>query len=141
MVEIKLQNNIYLFEEVPNDAHDLGMETECEVSYRIPSGEYKRINTSSLNVSFNVNMILGFTKDITEEQAESIVEKYTEYETEREQLLHEMYVDYLEKGNYWMQDSSGIKLWAFKTAKESIQSLIQANGLDVNKNYLILKKL
>lgn len=29
----------------------------------------------------------------------------------------------------------------FKIAKESLQSLIQANGLDVNKNYLILKKL
>lgn len=27
----------------------------------------------------------------------------------------------------------------FKTAKESLQSLIQANGLDIHKNYLILK--
>jgi len=26
-------------------------------------------------------------------------------------------------------------------AKESLQSLIQANGLDITKNYLILKKL
>lgn len=84
--------------------------------------------------------IIFTTKNISEEQAESIVFKYTDYETEREQLLHEMYENYLEKGNYWVQDSSGIKLWAFKTAKESLQSLIQANGLDVNKNYLILLK-
>jgi hypothetical protein len=27
------------------------------------------------------------------------------------------------------------------TAKESLQSLILSNGLDVNKNYLILRKL
>jgi hypothetical protein len=31
--------------------------------------------------------------------------------------------------------------WKLLSAKESLRSLIQANGLDINKNYLILKKL
>jgi len=72
--------------------------------------------------------IISTTKDITEEQAESIVDKIlyskglskTEHTTE--------YKNYHGGNSY---------LWAY----ESLQSLIQANGLDVNKNYLILKKL
>lgn len=123
MKEITVNNITYLFVEVPDDAYDLGMETDCEVSYKISSGEYKRINTSSLDFIFNVNGIIGFTKDITEEQVESIVE--------------------------WFYDFDGIKGWyeypdkklVWNTAKESLQSLIQANELDITKNYIILRKL
>jgi hypothetical protein len=125
MQEIKLQDKTYLFVEVPFDAHDLGMETECEVSYRISSGEYKRVNTSSLNFSFKVNGIIGFTKHITEEQAKSLIPIYSE-------LHKDLYANYL--NNFYIESQ-------FKTAKESLQSLLQANGLDINKNYLILQKL
>ena len=127
--EINLPSGDYLFVEVPDDAHDLGMETECEVSYRILNGHYKRINTSSLNFSFNVNGIIGFTKDITEEQAGSIVELFSI--TRLSQFGYKNYL--LSKDKY--------NDFTCKTAKESLQSLIQANGLDVNKNYLILKKI
>ena len=139
MKEINLPSGNYIFVKVPDDATDLGMETNNEVSYRLKTGEYKRINTGAF--TFNVNGVISTTNDITEEQCESIVEKYTNYETEREQLLDGMYEDYLQKGNYWVHDSSGIKLWAFKTAKESLQSLIQSVGLDLKLNYLIIKKL
>jgi hypothetical protein len=68
--------------------------------------------------------IISTTKDITEEQAESIVDK-------ENSLGEEYYKDY----NFTQKSGT------YFTAKESLQSLIQANGLDVNKNYLILKKL
>jgi hypothetical protein len=124
MKEINTQKGIFYFVLVPDDAHDLGMETECEVSYRISSGEYKRINTSSLNFSFNVNGILGFTKDITEEQLLVILDNQNGFWMNYIKSNPEKYFQ------YW-----------FDTSNESLQSLIQANGLDINKNYLILKKL
>ena len=140
MKEIQVKNKTYLFVEITNDAHDLGMETECEVSYRISSGEYKRINTSSLNFSFNVNGILGFIKDITEKQAESIVEKFEQkigwrLDGDKSKLNS---IVLFQNYNY---EKPVPVTFLLSTAKESLQSLIQANGLDVNKNYLILQKL
>lgn len=132
MKEIIVNNNTYLFTEVPDDA----------TNFHYDSHFNRYINHSKGSIKLDVNTeIISTTKDITEEQTESIVEKYTNYETETEQLLDGMYKDYLEKDNYWVQNSSGTKLWAFKTAKESLNSLIQANGVDISKNYLILLKL
>jgi hypothetical protein len=131
MKEIKIKDKTYLFVEVLDDTHD----------FYYDSWFTKYINHSKGSIKLDIDTkLIATTKDITEEQAGSIVFKYTDYETEHEQLLHEMYEDYLEKGNYWVQDSSGIKLWAFKTTKESLQSLIQSLGLDITKNYLILLK-
>lgn len=138
--EIKIKDNTYLFVEVPDDA------IAWSIKYHM-DGTKRSLRVSSLNDNYELCVlekecfeIISTIKNITKEQTESIVEKYTNYETEHEQLLDGMYEDYLKKGNYWVQDNSGIKLWAFKTAKESLQSLIQANKLDINKNYLILKK-
>ena len=146
MIKIKLKNNTYLFIEFDQDSHSHSLtkfKTHTVINYkRTLTGDSNwSENIGGVNVKLLNYEIISTTKDITEEQAESIVEKYTNYETETEQLLDGMYEDYLEKGNYWVQDSSGTKLWAFKTAKESLQSLIQSLGLDVNKNYLILQKL
>jgi hypothetical protein len=142
MKEIKLQDKTYLFVEVPLDATNIRMTNNINIGSIVWYGLDEHESNMYIDLKTLDNyQIISATKDITEEQAESIVFKYTDYETEHEQLLHEMYEDYLEKGNYWVQDSSGIKLWAFKTAKESLQSLIQANGLDITKNYLILQKL
>lgn len=130
MKEIIVNNTTYLFVKVPDDAYDLGMETDCEVSYKISSAEYKRINTSSLDFIFNVNGIIGFTKDITEEQAGGIVEEAIEDEYQGYRHYHNKL--------YQTEDD-----WCshYLEAKESLQSLIQANGLDITKNYLILRKL
>ncbi len=77
---------------------------------------------NSLIFDFSVQLI-STTKDITEEQAQNIVGI--------------------------MKDNTGNHYYNFIyskymigwSAKESLHSLIQANELDVNKNYLILKKL
>lgn len=151
MKEINLPSGNYIFCLVPNDAKDFeilnkGFNRSSALLNICWNNEEKCIPYINEKAPFKLYeeedfKIISTTKDITEEQAESIVEKYTEYETEEEQLLDGMYVDYLEKGNYWVQNSAGIRLWAFKTAKESLQSLIQANGLDITKTYLILLKL
>lgn len=74
----------------------------------------------SLILNYSVNL-LGTTKDITEEEAKNIVEK-PEYG---------WYLTYT-KGN---KDS-----YHCQTAKESLESLLKANGIDITKNYLILEK-
>lgn len=76
--------------------------------------------------------IIFTTKDITEEQAEEIVENH------RYTIKLTTYRDYM-----FLHGSSDYEnefLFDYMTAKESLQSLIQANGLVVEKNYLILLK-
>jgi hypothetical protein len=107
MKEIIVNNNTYLFIECLNDCKPE------QIAYNIVN------KPNSLIFDYSVQLI-STTKDITEEQAESIVEK-PEYD---------WYLTYT-KGN---MDS-----YHCQTAKESLQSLIQANGLDINKNYLIFK--
>jgi hypothetical protein len=109
MKEINLPSGNYLFVEKDSE---IAIHVSPKVSIEIFNKEYKYLFT---------------TKDITEEQAGSIVDKIlyskgwskTEHTTE--------YKNYHGGNSY---------LWAY----ESLQSLIQANGLDINKNYLILKK-
>ena len=73
---------------------------------------------------YKLPKIISTIKDITEEQAKSIVE----------------FVSAVNGVGY--RDYEIITIVNHKeTAKESLQSLIQANGLDITKNYLILKKL
>jgi hypothetical protein len=82
-------------------------------------------NIGGLNVTLLDYEVISTTKDITEEQAESIIEKVLGFGTKTQ------YKDYKLDANFSI----------YFTAKESLQSLIQANGLEINKNYLILKKL
>ncbi len=74
--------------------------------------------------------IISTTKDITEKQVESIVYHHVVSGTK-------YYSNYL---SYPSQDFRDVIDNSFKTAKESLQSLIQANGLDITKNYIILRK-
>lgn len=114
---IKIQQGKVQTEQRPDDAENIRCHTHFNmVSYlikfeafeiKLPKGKWTRIST---------------TKDITEEQAESIVEK-PEY------------------GWYLTYTKGNMDSYHSQTAKESLQSLIQANKLDINKNYLILKKL
>ena len=135
MKEIKLKNSTYLFVEVPckdikhfwlcdrnrSLAYNEKNEHEsCTYTDLIPESYWLSQPKHSINYT-----IISTTKDITEEQAESIVERldndnsYKDYELEITRVCE----------------------YILSTAKESLQSLIQANGLDINKNYLILKKL
>jgi len=125
MKEINLPSGNYLFVEIPNDATD----------FHYDSWFTRYINHSKGNIKLDINTeIISTTKDITEEQAESIVDK------------HPYYQDRWFNWNYKLTENSSLieKLrpltfsYSLSTAKESLQSLIQANGLDVNKTYLIL---
>ena len=143
MKEINLPSGNYLFVEVPSDAFDF--KTIYEDKYTtlyvklksIPDNNpFSEIETfedwhhqecileTSRSLGIPELKIISTTKNITEEQAESIVEhqdlRYKNYKTFR-----------------WYSSNKGKSF----RAKESLQSLIQANELDVNKNYLILKKL
>lgn len=137
MKEIIVNNNTYLFEEVPNNAYDFCLhknfisankEKDLELVVDWFSNTYPNYNFEK---DFK---IISTTKDITEEQARSIIENVTLEDVRNErrngtgQILH-----YFE--NYLDEQIPKT------TAKKSLQTLIQANGLDLTKNYLILKKL
>lgn len=81
----------------------------------------------------NKFQIISTTKDITEKQAENIVESKIIYS-----IKLTTYRDYM-----FLHSSSDYEnefLFDYMTAKESLKSLIQAHLLDVEKNYLILLK-
>ena len=129
MKEINLQDKTYLFVEQDLDSHSHSlrkMKTHAVIKYKREStGDSDwSDNIGGLNVTLLDYEVISTTKDITEEQAGSIVE----------------FVSAVNEIGY--RDYEIITMVNHKdTAKESLQSLIQANGLDINKNYLILKKL
>jgi hypothetical protein len=137
MKEINLPSGNYLFVEVPDDAEDFKIKPffhfAFELQYVAESKKLKNPKYRHTGLFLKNNFeIISTTKDITEEQAIKLVEnhKYPSVITYRDYMFLHGTDDY-EKEH----------LYDYFTAKESLQSLIQANGLDVNKNYLILKKL
>jgi hypothetical protein len=118
MIEINLPSGSYLFVECDNDCKPI------QIAHNIIN------KPNSLIFDYSIQLI-STTKDITKEQAESIVFHHVVNDTK-------YYSNYLP---YESQDFRDVIDNSFKTAKESLQSLIRANGLDINKNYLILKKL
>lgn len=93
----------------------------------LPSGNYLFIEVLEEPIFGSINsdyQIISTTKDITEKQAYLIIDSDPDYGED----------DYSYNKNYMTGD------WLLKSAKESLQTLIQSNGLNVNKNYLILEK-
>ena len=135
MKTIKTQKGEFLFVEVPDYAYDfVEITNQSEIPYKTAIQYYTKCLVTGYPQGESVTIGLKFeiistTKDITEEQAGSVVDKYN----------NSSYRDYsIDKiGAYWMPDIETNDI--FLTAKESLQSLIQANGLGVRKNYLILK--
>ena len=124
MKEINLPSGNYLFVEVPDDVTD----------FYYDSWFTRYINHSKGSIKLDVNTeIISTTKDITEKQAESIIEFKTET------LYPEGFEPYVTSG-YRNYNIPYTGIFNIQRAKESLQSLIQANGMDVNKNYLILLK-
>jgi hypothetical protein len=128
MKKITLNDNTYLFVEVSDDAKD----------FKLNEDDFSKIiifetqnNIDSIEITKENYQIISTTEDIAEEQAGSFVDKKKIKESWNDTMT-DVYINYEAKeliGKY------------VKTAKESLQSLIQANGLDINKNYLILKQL
>jgi hypothetical protein len=133
MKEIKIQDKTYLFVEVPDGAITFAKNYRDSASFE---GYVIQWNLTAFSDNhtkireFKDFEIISTTKDISEKQAESIVEKHPNL------AYRDYMVSILNKQiNKWTVN------WLSKTAKESLQSLIQVNGLDLTKNYLILQKL
>lgn len=128
--EITTNNGTFLFIEIPDDAYDIYLnyipsvgKPNCDIRYK---RSVKKDTTIYLSPVFNFNLeIISTTKDITEEQSYIVIDSSDDYGEN----------DWSYNKNYVTGD------WLLKSSKESLQSLIQANGLDINKNYLIVKKL
>lgn len=136
MKQITTAKGTYLFVEVPNDAYDFSLtkyKTHCVINYfdKLKDGTKYSCsdNIGGLNKTLLDYQIISTTNQITEEQAESIVEKHPNiYYRDYDVAVNDIYI------NGWTAN------WKLVTAKESLQSLIKANGLDETKNYIILKK-
>lgn len=125
MKEIIVNSDTYLFIEVPDNA----LHNRWFVVWDEKNNTFNiEFQTKNDSIYFPLNTendcyIISTTKDTTEKQAESIVET--------ENSLGEQYYK-----DYNKTQKSG----TYFTAKESLQSLIQYSGLDINKNYLIIIK-
>lgn len=133
MKEIKIQDKTYLFIEIPADAYDF--------RYKIMPDNTKQLIATIKDENGNIGIcyinenpigeIISTTKDISEEQ-------YIQYLTGKSYLYSTDITGAWEGQVYSIdEDEETVAL----TAKESLKSLIQANGLDVSKNYLILRKI
>ena len=128
--EIKTEKGTFLFVEVADDATAFKIETLVEkyLHFLEPSINFMaHIGTSVCLHSEEDFQIISTTKDITEEQMESIVGKvfckcrYGSFMTFSHPCKKECQYPI--------------------SAIESFQALLCANKLELNKNYLILKKI
>ena len=136
--EVILPSGNYLFVEVPNkdtikyfwlcDRNRSLAYKEinelCIYSNLIPETYWTSQNKHSINYK-----IISTTNDITEKQCESIVGK----------KFGDGYYEFVKPG--MMRVASMKHSFPFDTAKESLHSLIQANNLNIENNYLIIKKI
>lgn len=122
MKQIEVNNKPYLFIEVPDDATDFYYDYHSVILYNSKSIFDEKCCKGGI-YDLPKNKIISTTKDISEEQCKKIIEGCFPFD-------HDMTMYY--------KDYIGYKF--LKTAKKSLQSLIEANGLDINKNYLILLK-
>jgi len=133
--EINLPSGNYLFVEVPDafipqrygalDARNNCIWGKKErITYVVPIDE-KDFSIPYDDMGIKPE-IISTTKDITEEKFESICDDYYLHTEDGDDLYYNFLIkEFIYDSNF----------------KESLQSLLQANSLDVNKNYLILKRL
>lgn len=123
MREITTSKGTFLFVVVPDDAENV----KCHTYFNILSylNKFK---------AFEIELPLGewvkmfTTKDISNEQAENIV-----------LCTNEESYKFFGDGQFKNYNSEHTSY--FKTAKESLQSLMKAYGLDITQNHQILAKI
>lgn len=129
--EIIVNNKTYLFVEISNDAHSFREKLMMDgaglyVSFEPRIEPYSALQSVKISKDNKENyQIISTTKDITEEKCKNIIE----------------YKGHTPWFKNYVKGLAGIYWFEFLTAKKSLQSLIQSNGLDISKNYLILLKL
>jgi hypothetical protein len=122
---INLRENIWAV-EVPEGAKELHIEVSLKGS---PYIGYKFKDDELLNEYQNINLPPGTWEivctgmEATEEQAASIVDS----------------VDSDGRGKVYMNYNNG--MYVFHRSTSSLRTLLTSKGCDLNKNYLILKKL
>ena len=122
MKEINTQKGIFYFVLVPDDATNFKFNEDSFskiIMFETQNG------IDSVEITKEKYEIISTTKDITEEQYELICPDYYFHTKDGDDL----YYNFIKKE--FIYDSN---------FKESLQSLLQANGLN-EPNYLILKKL
>jgi len=135
MKEIQVKDKTYLFLEIPFDAKNFKFNEDNFT--KIIMFETQN-NIDSVEIYKEKYQIISTTKDITEEQRLSIIEEHPHSAKYWEFAMMPLYLIYGKKqliGKYTRFNNGT------ENDEKSLQSLIQANGLDVNKNYLILQKL
>lgn len=128
MIEVKLQSGEYAFVECDADSHSHSLtkyKSHAVIKYKktLTGDSDWSENIGDVNVKLLDFEIISTTKDITELEAEKIIEFVSG-------------VNGIGYRDYEIKTMVNHK----QTAKESIKSLIQSLGLDIDKNYLILLK-
>lgn len=127
MKKLKTDNGVFVFVEIPNDAiaSDYDIDKALYTSiYNLKKGEGGEV-ISNKEEDFK---IISTFNDISNDESMGIVDivggKLNGTDLQ--------YKDYL---------CNGINYSFFNNPKKSLKSLIEYHQLDLNKNYLILKKL
>jgi len=130
MIEVKIKDDSYLFVEVAKDSFDF-CNTFSGMIF------YKKINKNYANTINKIfiylrkdwasykKTIIGDLMTLTKEQKTSIVE-----------CTNGFYVDYKKR----KETGSEIFDYLLEDVNESFLSLLLANNINTNMNYLILKK-
>ena len=127
--EINLPSGNYIFVELPADALNdrwFVVYNEIEKIFKIEFQTNTVSKYTSLNTDKNC-YIISTTNDSAEEQCESIVGKI---------FCRCIYGTFMTSSHPCKKECSQPK-----TAKSSLNSLMQSVGLDLKNNYLIIKKI
>lgn len=123
MKTINANGNELIVVEVSDDAYDFNFGEMDNghniIDYSVKSKESKYSISNSLFYHNHKWIILCLLRDITESECERFVKYYSE--------LY-LYLDYTGK------------ITGCNTAKESLISLLQSNGIDTSKNLILLTK-
>ena len=140
--EIKIKDKTYFFIEVPFDAYDFSIHisvnkhtTNDRLEFKIPAPPHQTMwgwYDKTIKLKAGKHQIISTTKDITESEAKNIIESKI---YSKGLITYKDYLFLLDLPN-----PEGLELFDYMYARESLNSLIQANGLDIEKNYLILLK-
>lgn len=136
MKETDIQSGIYLFIEIPDDAYDIKLSDNNGFNYSIKSSKecfVKCFDDKNINNKFE---IISTIKNITEMQCKKIVQRYDFQYPNRQGNSFSGYLNY----EYTIKYHEEV-LFDYSTAKESFKSLVRKQGLNIEKNYLIVKKI
>jgi hypothetical protein len=138
MKEIQVQDKTYFFVEIPKSNKDFTDFYISEAGNLFGVSSYGEKQQCDLYLNLINYNVISTTKDITEEQRLSIIEEHPHSAEYWKFAMMPLYLIYGKKqliGKYTRFNNGT------ENDEKSLQSLIQANGLDVSKNYLLLQKL